>query len=251
MKKVKTLTLKLTIIMAFTIVSLTGCGNNSTSTSKKPALPIKAYSTSISSSTSSDSEPTSTTNSKGETNSNYDKLLFKAKNNVLDDVKLNVVSVGSNNIDITNCSVSGFIKKTGLNYRTKKIAAFDSTDCFSDYSFHGKGFSLAKVPTIVYLEAVQGTQLVKTFKPSKFDNYSIKGIAVAKDATKAGDESFVLFNGNIHIGMTEKQIEDVYGKGFKYKGDPTNTCYYKNAAATMIVSYEKGVVEDITLLRNK
>lgn len=262
----------ITAIIILATFSFTGCNKETTSSeAEATSLPIKTYSSSISAVTNSEGEIVETNLTEAGTGTEAEigietgmgagagsinkeveqeqlkdnELVLKIENNVLDDVPLNIVSLGGNNIDVANCSVVDFTEKTGLSYQLTGASTLDE----KDYYFSGKGFAFAEETTMIFLEAFQDNKLIEEFKANEFGNYHVKGILSSKEFTKEGDESFALFCGGLHIGMTQKQVESIYGKGFESNGD-TSKVFYKNTLATLIIEYEENSIGKIILFKN-
>lgn len=172
------------------------------------------------------------------------KLIPDNKNNIDNDARLNIVSVGGNDIDILFSTVGEFKEKTGF---SKQIGALIRKK--ETFQFKGQAYGLSSVSTMLFVEAIKDNELVT---PHLQDNdCEIIGVCSSAFFTEEDEERYILFAGGIHVGMTREEIESIYGKGSTEDEDPSgDTIVYKNNLATLVITYEDGTASKIYLLKN-
>lgn len=172
------------------------------------------------------------------------KLIPDNKNNIDNDARLNIVSVGGNDIDILLSTVGEFKEKTGF---SKQIGALIRKK--ETFQFKGQAYGLSSDSTMLFVEAIKDNELVT---PHLQDNdCEIIGVCSSAFFTEEGEERYILFAGGIHVGMTREEIESIYGKGSTEDEDPSgDTIVYKNNLATLVITYEDGTASKIYLLKN-
>lgn len=172
------------------------------------------------------------------------KLIPDNKNNIDNDARLNIVSVGGNDIDILFSTVGEFKEKTGF---SKQIGALIRKK--ETFQFKGQAYGLSSDSTILFVEAIKDNELVTPHLQD--DDCEIIGVCSSAFYTEEGEERYILFAGGIHVGMTREEIESIYGKGSTEDEDPSgDTIVYKNNLATLVITYEDGTASKIYLLKN-
>ena len=172
------------------------------------------------------------------------KLIPDSKNNIDNDARLNIVSVGGNDIDILFSTVGEFKEKTGF---SKQIGALIRKK--ETFQFKGQAYGLSSDSTILFVEAIKDNELVTPHLQD--DDCEIIGVCSSAFFTEEGEERYILFAGGIHVGMTREEIESIYGKGSTEDEDPSgDTIVYKNNLATLVITYEDGTASKIYLLKN-
>ena len=172
------------------------------------------------------------------------KLIPDNKNNIDNDARLNIVSVGGNDIDILFSTVGEFKEKTGF---SKQIGALIRKK--ETFQFKGQAYGLSLDSTILFVEAIKDNELVTPHLQD--DDCEIIGVCSSAFFTEEGEERYILFAGGIHVGMTREEIESIYGKGSTEDEDPSgDTIVYKNNLAALVITYEDGTASKIYLLKN-
>jgi vacuolar-type H+-ATPase subunit F/Vma7 len=172
------------------------------------------------------------------------KFIPDNKNNIDNDARLNIVSVGGNDIDILFSTVGEFKEKTGF---SKQIGALIRKK--ETFQFKGQAYGLSSDSTILFVEAIKDNELVTPHLQD--DDCEIIGVCSSAFFTEEGEERYILFAGGIHVGMTREEIESIYGKGSTEDEDPSgDTIVYKNNLAALVITYEDGTASKIYLLKN-
>lgn len=185
-------------------------------------------------------------------NENKDNVLVPdIEVNVSSDIDFSIVKINNIDVNIQGTTLKDVLDSTGIKrcpYGTTSLSKTNykfmsgmfgiQTDENDITSFEGTQVSIEVIDK-------DGNLILQSDQtPSEYDKYTVKGIHISDFFTK--DDFEVVFCKGIKVGMSKSDITDILGK----ETVVDNRAVYNNGSQTLIIEYEMGEVDEITLLNN-